>query len=103
MENIYTETYLQKYLHGDSKLETSEKCFTIGIFGKEFKILWFKGVWSSPVFIEMIFDWLRHEVDRENYTNINEFFIAWPGFKFFSKATNYPSASASLLTTKPVL
>ena len=39
MENIYTETYLQKYLHGDSKLETSEKCFTIGIFGKEFKIL----------------------------------------------------------------
>ena len=39
MENIYTETYLQKYLHGDSKLETSEKCFTIGIFEKEFKIL----------------------------------------------------------------
>ena len=39
MENIYTETYLQKYLLGNSKLETSEKCFTIGIFGKEFKIL----------------------------------------------------------------
>ena len=31
-----------------------------------------------------------HKVDRENYTNINEFFIAWPGFKFFSKATKYP-------------
>ena len=38
----------------------------------------------------MFFDWLGHEVDRENYTNIYEFFIAWLGFKFFSKATNYP-------------
>ena len=38
---------------------------------------WFKGVWSSPVFIEMIFDWLGHEADRENYTNINEFFILY--------------------------
>ena len=24
-----------------------------------------------------VLDWLGHEVDRENYTNINEIFIAW--------------------------
>ena len=39
VENIYTKTYLQKYLLDDSKLGTSEKRFTIEIFGNEFKIL----------------------------------------------------------------